>query len=97
MMVPWYISARAVREWAALRGVHDLPDAGPAWDRYERELLEISAETAARRSPKRTAGGLLCYRIRRPVDAQLMVSDSARPEGELPQLVSVVRGYGGRR
>lgn len=97
MKCPWYISARAVREWAALRGANAIPDDGPEWDRFENELMSIAIDAAERKSPKRTESGMLIYRVRKPIDAQLHVSDAYRPEGKLPQLVRVVDGYRGHR
>ena len=93
MTSPWYISARAVRDFAVLCGVRNIPDEGPVWDRYERDLMRIAQDAAERKTPKRTQSGLLAYRVRKPVDVQVLVSDGPRPEGELPQLVDVVAGY----
>jgi len=82
---PWYITDTAVRQYATLRGA-DRADA-------IEELRSIAKDAAERKSPRRTAGGLLCYRVRKPIDVQLLVSDSARDEGTLPQLVAVVAGF----
>lgn len=101
MSCPWYISARAVREYLALTGQPPVTD-GPAWDRAERELMAM-AEVVARqeqdgvKAPRPVLGhpDLVQYRGGRPLRPNLIVSRAARPEGELPQLVSVVPSGGG--
>lgn len=92
---PWYISARAVGEYAALIGMQS--DNDDHFDRCEDDLVAIaSAATFC----QITSGGLLEYRGAVPVNRRdllrgrehrlvLLVSSEKRPEGNLPQLVSL--------
>ncbi|MFN7132394.1 MAG: hypothetical protein ACK4N5_09935 [Myxococcales bacterium] len=92
---PWYISARAVREYLALTqrsapvGADGWIEAGPGWSRAEGELVAL-AQTCAGKAPKVLRSGLLQYRGPRPLRLQLIVSPAPRDEGALPQLVSVL-------
>ena len=87
---PWYISARAVKEYAALARLGDAND--PAiWDRAESELIAMARETAASgREPRPMRSGALRYRGPRPLRLTLIVTPGPRPEGDLPQLVRVL-------
>lgn len=81
----WYLSAKAIREYLAIVGRAD-DDGGPEWGRAERELARICA---AAHLVGETASGLQRWRGGRPLRLQLIVSTAHRPEGDLPQLVSV--------
>jgi len=85
---PWFITPTARDQWAALRGIHPAQALG--------ELIRICCDADARKSPKRSASGLLVYRVRRPIDVQLIVADEDMADGELPQLVAVRRVAVGR-
>lgn len=80
---PWFITPTATRQWAGLRGISREQALG--------ELIRICADAAERKSPRRSASGLLVYRVRRPLDFQLIVADEDLAQGELPQLVAVRR------
>lgn len=80
---PWFITPSTVRQWAEMRRIDTAQALG--------ELIRICCDAAERKSPHRSAGGLLVYRVRRPIDVQLMVADEDLAEGELPQLVAVRR------
>lgn len=86
---PWFLTPTAVGQWAALRGIHP--------DQALGELIVVCCDAAERRSPRRSASGLLVYRVRRPIDVQLIVADQGLAAGELPQLVAVQPGYRGSR
>ena len=81
---PWFITPTAVREWAEIRGVRDLPDDGPQWKLFEKELMGIAEDAVGRKSPKRSGGNLLVYRVRKPVDAQLHVRRGSPCGGQAP-------------
>jgi hypothetical protein len=96
---PWYISARAVRDYLALRGRPDVED-GPVWDRAEDELIRMAIATVESvRVPSRLDSGALRYRGPQPLRLTLVVVPSPRGEGALPQLVRVLPGHerGARR
>lgn len=80
---PWFLTPSAVRQWADLRGIGSAQALG--------ELIRICVDAAERKSPRRSASGLLVYRVRKPIDVQLMVADEDLADGELPQLVAVRR------
>lgn len=90
MECPWYVSAKAVRDYMALTGMRDFDDAS---DR----LIELCAEVAHRyvtdpsRQPARKDNGCLVYRGPRPGQFRFVVSTAPRPEGPKPQLVAVQR------
>lgn len=87
---PWYLSARAVREYAALAG-HGDPDEEAVFARAEAALMRQAEETVASgRRPVRMRSGALRYRGPRPLRLTLVVVDEPRPEGPLPQLVRVL-------
>jgi phage terminase large subunit-like protein len=90
---PWYISARAVREYAALTGLGDADDES-VFAAAEEELIAIAEETVASgRRPRRLRTGALVYRGPRPRRLRLVVVTEPRPEGPLPQLVRVLPEY----
>jgi hypothetical protein len=102
---PWYLSARAVTEFARILYLD--PEVDADFDRAEDLLVEVAR--SAKSSRNQTNGlqlwvGLIplsergSVKIRateahalvsRDVRLQLLVSTTERPEGELPQLVSV--------
>jgi len=84
---PWFLTPASVRQWAALRG-------GLAYEQALGELIRVCCDAAERKSPHRSRTGLLVYRVRRPVDVQLMVADTDQA-GELAQLVAVRRVHHG--
>lgn len=87
---PWYVSARAVREYLALTGRPPVDD-GPVWDEAEDELIDIAERTvAADRRPRVLRSGLVQYRGPRPLRLRLIVAPKPRAEGSLPQLVQVL-------
>lgn len=100
---PWYVSARAVRDYAELARLGD-PDDEDVFAEAEEVLLELAEATVASGvQPRRAPTGALVYRVR--VDAerlrrpgrgrpriQLVVVDAPRPEGPMPQLVAVRPG-----
>lgn len=94
---PWYISARAVRDYLALTGRPAVSD-GPVWDRAEDELIRIAIEAVAavregRRQPKSMETGASLYRGAKPTQWRLIVTPSRGPR-DLPQLVSVQPAWG---
>lgn len=87
---PWYISARAVREYAALAQLGDTEDED-VFAGAEDALLQIAEETVASgRKPVRMRTGALRYRGPRPMRLTLIVVEEPRPEGPLPQLVRIL-------
>lgn len=100
---PWYLSARAVREYLALMRRKD-DDGGPEWSRAEDELRAMAENCLERERtgirlprPHRGKPDLIVYRGPSPLRLQLIVSTTKRPEGDLPQLVSVSIGHDTRR
>lgn len=99
---PWYITTTAVLDYGRLTGRPVREDDTPALDRLAVELERICAETVARyevsgATPRpQTSGGLL-YRVRKPRELGLVVRYDGRVEGDAPQLVAVVPGFGGGR
>lgn len=88
MRGPWYISARAVREYLAILGRTETDEAFFA---AEDELVEISTRVVERGTAGRELpSGLRQYRGGRPLRLRLVVSTEARPEGPAHQLVSVL-------
>lgn len=94
---PWYISVRAVSEYASLLGLDDEDDAN--FNRCEDELVGIARVA---KFVKISTGGLLEYRGQLPTEARqltrertretrltLLVSAAKRAEGDLSQLVSL--------
>jgi len=92
---PWYISARAVRDYLALRG-RAVVDDGSDWDHAAVELGRLAEQTVASgRRPKTMESGALRYRGPKPLRLGLVVMPDPRPEGDLPQLVRVLPGHAG--
>lgn len=87
---PWYITARAVRDYAALASLGDADD-DDVFAQAEESLIELAAATVASgRKPARLASGALSYRGPSPLRLRLHVVERPRPEGPLPQLVRVL-------
>jgi len=86
---PWFITPTAVRQWAEMRSI--------PYEQALGELIRLCRDADERKSPKRSASGLLVYRVRKPIDIQLMVADSDLAEGELPQLIGIRRVQRPRR
>ena len=86
---PWYISARAVRDYLALMG-REVVDDGPIFDRAAKELSAIATQLAAK-GPTVTEqdSGALVYREGRPRRWRYTVQPAPREEGGAPQLVRV--------
>jgi hypothetical protein len=80
----WYISARAVREYAAL--VHRSAATDDDFDARAQELEKL---VAGAHYVSTQRNGLERWRLGRPHRFQLLVSTAPRPEGPLPQLISV--------
>ena len=88
MRGPWYISARAVREYLAVVG---RPQTEEAFFAAEQELVDITTRVVERQAePRELPSGLLQYRGGRPLRLRLIVSNEQRPEGPARQLVSVL-------
>ena len=91
----WYISAKAVREYMAIAGMHPADD-GPDFDRAEEALGKTSLEA---RLCKSTESGTEIWLARVPLPRaggrggttrlDLYVRPSPRGEGSKPQLVRV--------
>lgn len=81
----WYISARAVREYAAI--VRRPVDTDDDFADREDELIDLCAAAHHQRDQR---NGLQLWRTGRPLRLRLLVSPTPRPEGDLPQLVSVL-------
>lgn len=87
MKGPWYISARAVREYLAIVGHTESED---AFFSAEQDLIDITSRVVERGAePRELPSGLLQYRGGRPLRLRLVVSVEQRPEGPARQLVSV--------
>jgi len=94
---PWYISARAVRDYLAICRLPVVDD-GPEFDRAALELQTMAEETvASRRQPAVLDSAALRYRGPKPLRLGLVVVPAPREEGDLPQLVRVLPGHAGRR
>lgn len=94
----WYLSAKAVREYAAIRRLR-LDDGGPLWAAAERALSEVcdAAQRAHRADGSRYYhdDGCEVWHVGRAHGRlRLVVSTARRPEGDLPQLVAVLRRSG---
>jgi hypothetical protein len=90
---PWYVTARAVREYAALARLGN-PDDEAVFAAAEDALIRIAEETVASgRKPSRMRSGAMRFRGPRPARLTLIVVDQPRPEGPLPQLVRVLPSH----
>lgn len=92
---PWYLSVRAVSEYASILGLD--PHNEDHFDHCEDELVTVAS---AAKFEHITTGGLLEYRGAVPPNSRdrlqsrehrlvLLVSTERRDEGNLPQLVAV--------
>ena len=89
MRGPFYIAVAAVRDYLWLRGRPDCTD-GEAFDRAERELIEIAIEAYLRESVD-LGGGRRRYRLGRDRGRmQLIVGPG---EGDRPALIAVRPGH----
>jgi hypothetical protein len=98
----WYVTPSAVRDLLAIQGEPVHLESGPDWDAAVRELeaavaYAIEGEADGRRLPQRLASGALRYRGPKPRRLSLVVTLEPRPEGSLPQVVSVTTGPRGGR
>ena len=82
---PWYVSARAVREYAGLAGLDASTVAG--FNVAELALFDVAERAHLVREQ---ANGLDLYRGPRPHRVRLLVSPAPRTEGAKPQLVQVL-------
>jgi hypothetical protein len=84
MAYRWYLSAAAVREYAAAARL-PIDDGGPRWLAAEQAVAAICDRARlAVEEPHRQF-----YGTGRPERWELTVSTTPRPEGNLPQLVRV--------
>lgn len=83
----WYISVRAVREYATLAR---LPCATE--DELHERTMELARLAEGAHYVQTQRNGLEQWRLGRPRRWRLLVSTAERPEGELPQLVRVMAG-----
>ncbi len=94
---PWYISASAVRDYLAIKGLAAASPDGPEFERAEAELLAMAADCVQAerrklepRKPKLLDSGAYRYRGPAPRRLMLIVSYDKRREGHLPQLIRVL-------
>jgi hypothetical protein len=98
----WYVTPSAVRDLLAIQGEPVHLESGPAWDAAVAELeaaiaYALEGERTGAREPQRLQSGALRYRGPKPRRLTLVVVDQRRPEGDLPQVVSVTMGPRGGR
>lgn len=89
---PWFITARAVREYLELTGREPTEEAFPDG---EDELLEIAADESRRHLVRVQDNGQELWRLRGKPRLRLLVATNPRPEGPLPQLVRVLAEHAG--
>ncbi|MBN1610856.1 MAG: hypothetical protein JW940_29765 [Polyangiaceae bacterium] len=89
---PWYLSARAVRDYLVLTGRD--PKDEDAFASGEDELAELVRRAQFVRTQD---NGLQQWRLTGTPRLRLLVSTRARPEGNLPQLVRVLPKHAGGR
>lgn len=86
---PWYISAKAVKDYLAITGRPD-DDGGPEWERAEKELVSIARQLIADgKLGKPQRSGAVEYRGRKPMRLRIIVSFERRAEGDKPQMIAV--------
>lgn len=88
----WYISAAAVKQYMAIMG-HPPDDDGPGFDRAAKELDALTQEARLAKDIGPGQQSQL-WRVKATVRGrrsrlELIVSLSARREGDLPQLIAV--------
>jgi hypothetical protein len=86
----WYYTAKAVRQWLRITGRED-DDGGSNWGDAEQELCAMSHEAAV---VDLAPSGAEVYRTKATVRGkrkrvEMTVVTEPRPEGPLPQLVSI--------
>jgi hypothetical protein len=82
---PWFITARAVRDYLTI--THRDPRDEDAFADGEDELLELVRRAAYVRNQR---NGLQLWRVRGSPRLRLLVSTDKRQEGDLPQVVTVL-------
>lgn len=82
---PWYLSARAIKEFLALTGRDPSNE-----DHFAAGEDELAAVCSAAHHVRNQDNGLQLWRGPQPGRYRLLVSTSRRAEGDLPQLVSVL-------
>jgi hypothetical protein len=84
---PWYLSARAVREYHRIAtGRVDEPDD----EQFDAAAEALQEAVGLARRIKVLPHGEELWRLRGRPRLRLLVSYAVRPEGELPQLVRVL-------
>lgn len=81
----WYVSARAIEEFAEL-----VRKPCQSEEEYHHRRRELAAEIRGAIYKATQDNGLELWRMRRPYRFRLMVSRAERPEGPKAQLVSVL-------
>ena len=82
---PWYLSARAVREYGRLARLDTSTDDG-----FDRAAMSLQEYVAQAHHVRDQDNGLQLWRGPRPLRLRLLVSTARRREGPLPQLVTVL-------
>lgn len=82
---PWYISARAIKEYLALTARDPLDE-----DNFAAGEDELALVCSSAHHVRNQDNGLQLWRARSPERYRLLVSTARRNEGDLPQLVSVL-------
>lgn len=82
---PWYLSARAVREYGRLARLDTSTDDG-----FDRAAMALQEYVAQAHHVRDQDNGLQLWRGPRPLRLRLLVSTATRREGPLPQLVTVL-------
>lgn len=84
---PWYLSARAVREYHRIAtGRVDDPDD----DQFDAAAEALQEAVGRARKVRVQHNGLELWRLTGSPRLRLLVSTEHRPEGDLPQLVRVL-------
>jgi hypothetical protein len=90
MIGPWYISARAVREYCAIATGHPPADD----DAFDEAAKALSEAVKKARFVCVQDSGLQLWRLQGSPRLRLLVSTRPRTEGDLPQLVQVLPEHG---
>jgi hypothetical protein len=84
---PWYLSAAAVRQYHRIAtGSADAPDD----EQFDAAALALQEAVGRARKVRDQRNGLELWRLSGRPRLRLLVSYAERPEGDLPQLVSVL-------
>ncbi len=84
---PWYISARAVREYHQIAtGSASQPDD----DQFDAAAQALGEATRSAHFVRTQRNGLQLWRLSGEPRLRLLISTEPRPEGNLPQLVRVL-------